>query len=88
MLKLEPEDIDTGSSSTHLHADHVGWNTKLENGRWVPTFPNARYICGTQEYKHWSNTYKIDGYLDLSKDSVLPIVEKGQMELLYKMNGS
>ncbi len=36
---------------THLHVDHVGWNTRLENGRWVPTFPNARYVFGKQEYR-------------------------------------
>ena len=35
---------------THMHVDHVGWNTRLENGRWVPTFPKARYVFGQQEY--------------------------------------
>src|SRR6267143_1311396 len=35
---------------THLHVDHVGWNTRLENGRWVPTFPNARYVFGKNEF--------------------------------------
>ena len=34
---------------THLHVDHVGWNTQLENGRWVPTFPNARYLFAESE---------------------------------------
>ena len=38
---------------THLHADHVGWNTRLENGRWVPTFPNARYVFHKDEYRWW-----------------------------------
>ena len=38
---------------THLHVDHVGWNTRLENGRWVPTFPRARYVFAKQEYDHW-----------------------------------
>jgi len=42
-MGIAPEDVDY-VMCTHLHADHVGWNTKLENGRWVPTFPNARYI--------------------------------------------
>src|ERR1700755_1874296 len=42
------EDIDF-VMCTHLHVDHVGWNTKLENGRWVPTFPNARYVFGKTE---------------------------------------
>ena len=40
---VAPEQIDI-VLCTHLHADHVGWNTRLENGRWVPTFPNARYL--------------------------------------------
>src|ERR1700760_2038241 len=39
---------------THLHTDHVGWNTMLENGKWVPTFPKARYLIGRQEYEFWS----------------------------------
>jgi len=39
---------------THMHVDHVGWNTRLENGRWVPTFPNARYVFGQQEYNYWN----------------------------------
>jgi len=37
---------------THLHVDHVGWNTRLENGKWVPTFPNARYVFGKTEFEH------------------------------------
>ena len=39
---------------THLHVDHVGWNTRLENGRWVPTFPNARYVFGKSEFEYWT----------------------------------
>ena len=39
---------------THLHVDHVGWNTRLENGRWVPTFPKARYVFGEKEFAYWS----------------------------------
>jgi hypothetical protein len=39
---------------THLHTDHCGWNTKLENGCWVPTFPDARYIFSKREYEHWA----------------------------------
>src|SRR5580704_5982967 len=38
---------------THLHVDHVGWNTMLEDGKWVPTFPNARYLIGRAEHEHW-----------------------------------
>src|SRR5262249_19097546 len=39
---------------THLHVDHVGWNTRLVEGRWVPTFPNARYVLARSEWEHWS----------------------------------
>src|SRR6202000_829697 len=38
---------------THLHVDHVGWNTKLENGRWVPTFPKAKYLFSKKELDYW-----------------------------------
>src|SRR5918993_790724 len=41
---------------THLHVDHVGWNTRLENGRWVPTFPKARYVFGKTEFDYWTET--------------------------------
>ena len=69
------ESIDT-VLCTHLHVDHVGWNTKLVNGRWEPTFPNARYLFGRVEWEHWSgdaaNHY--DG--DVIGDSVRPIVDR------------
>jgi glyoxylase-like metal-dependent hydrolase (beta-lactamase superfamily II) len=80
-----PEDIDF-VMCTHLHADHVGWNTRLENGRWVPTFPNARYLFGRTEYERWDAGR--DGYHPLAfnnnvfADSVLPVAEAGQMVLV------
>jgi hypothetical protein len=46
------EDIDT-VMCTHLHVDHVGWNTMLVDGKWIPTFPNARYLMGRKEYEYW-----------------------------------
>lgn len=49
-----PEDIDF-VLLTHLHVDHVGWNTRLQNGIWVPTFPNARYVFSRAEYDFFSN---------------------------------
>ena len=48
------EAIDT-VICTHLHVDHVGWNTRLVDGQWVPTFPNARYLFGRREWEHWAN---------------------------------
>lgn len=58
---------------THLHIDHVGWNTMLENGRWVPTFPNARYLLSRKEWEHWSQTTDA-GIRQVMEDSVRPIV--------------
>ena len=83
---LGPEDIDI-VLCTHLHADHVGWNTKLEDGRWVPTFPNARYITSEIEYNHWQTMVReapdplsiVHGSF---QDSVLPVMEASQMDLI------
>ncbi|MEI9992282.1 MAG: MBL fold metallo-hydrolase [Rhizomicrobium sp.] len=61
---------------THLHVDHVGWNTMLENGKWVPTFPNARYLFSAKDYEHWIASDE-DQMADIMSDSVTPIVEAG-----------
>ncbi len=49
---LSPEDIDV-IVCTHLHFDHVGWNTKRDDGAWVPTFPHAKYLFSKEEYDYW-----------------------------------
>ncbi len=49
---VKPEDVDM-VICTHLHVDHVGWNTRLEGGRWVPTFPRARYVIVREEFEFW-----------------------------------
>jgi glyoxylase-like metal-dependent hydrolase (beta-lactamase superfamily II) len=68
------EDIDI-VCCTHMHGDHVGWNTKLENGQWVPTFPNARYIFTQTELDYWTQRAKTSPELcPWVVDSVLPIV--------------
>ena len=77
---VAPEDIDI-VLCTHLHADHVGWNTRLENGRWVPTFPKARYLFSRKEYTYWSEIHKKTP-LDQISDSVLPIIEAKRAELV------
>ena len=66
---------------THLHGDHVGWNTRLENGRWVPTFPKARYLFSKKEYTYWSEIHQKTP-LDQITDSVLPIIEANRAELV------
>lgn len=75
---LRPEDVDV-VMCTHLHADHVGWNTIREDGRWVPTFPSARYVCGRAEYAHWEAAEDRHGSF---ADSVLPVIAAGRMDLV------
>jgi glyoxylase-like metal-dependent hydrolase (beta-lactamase superfamily II) len=71
---LTVEDIDL-VMCTHLHTDHVGWNTRLENGRWVPTFPKAKYVFAERELAHWTQRQKEDpAACPWIADSVLPIV--------------
>ena len=64
---------------THMHMDHVGWNTTLKDGSWRPTFPNARYYFARQEYEYWMDRPAKEIADDLASfdDSVIPIVEGG-----------
>ena len=79
---VAPEEIDV-VMCTHLHTDHVGWNTRLENGRWVPTFPNARYLFHKAEYDYWEGEYQRQEWVrDSFIDSVLPVVEAGQADMV------
>jgi glyoxylase-like metal-dependent hydrolase (beta-lactamase superfamily II) len=66
---------------THLHVDHVGWNTRLENGRWVPTFPNARYLFSRKELAYWSEQNS-RAPVPWIVDSVLPIVAANRADLV------
>lgn len=78
---IAPADIDF-VFCTHLHSDHVGWNTRLEDGRWVPTFPNARYIFSKKELETWRDVGHPRFSRATLEDSVLPIVEAGRAELV------
>lgn len=82
---LRPEDIDI-VMCTHLHIDHVGWNTRLDNGRWVPTFPNARYLMTRLDYERFEHMSPDDQEGAIShysfQDSVLPVMEAGQADLI------
>jgi glyoxylase-like metal-dependent hydrolase (beta-lactamase superfamily II) len=62
---------------THLHVDHVGWNTMWVDGKWVPTFPNARYLMGRKEFEHWRANAE-DGQADVMADSVMPVYDAGR----------
>lgn len=77
-----PGDIDM-VMCTHLHFDHVGWNTRLDNGKWVPTFPNARYVFGRRDYEYFQanppgEPLSWESFLD----SIVPVMEAGQGELV------
>ncbi|MFB9269015.1 MBL fold metallo-hydrolase [Bradyrhizobium erythrophlei] len=76
-----PDSIDT-VLCTHLHVDHVGWNTKLVDGKWVPTFANARYVFGKTEYDYWRDTKEEADKVAVFTDSVQPIVDAGKAELV------
>lgn len=81
---LAPGDIDF-VLCTHLHGDHVGWNTQLVDGRWVPTFPNAKYVMARTEAEYWRGRHAADpdGLRSLTfPESVLPILESGQAVLV------
>ncbi len=60
---VSPEEIDF-VLCTHLHVDHVGWNTRLVGGRWVPTFPKARYVFARREWDYWREHYKTEAFKD------------------------
>ncbi len=67
---------------THLHVDHVGWNTMLVDGEWVPTFPNARYLLADKEFNYWNDSADEDAYGDIMADSVQPVVDAGLVDLV------
>ncbi len=73
---VDPAEIDY-VFCTHLHVDHCGWNTQLEDGRFVPTFPNAKYIFSEPEYAAAAETNSI-----VFRESVLPVMEAKQAELV------
>lgn len=71
-----PETIDT-VLCTHLHVDHVGWNTRLVDGEWVPTFPNARYLVAEAEWAYWQ---RVEAGAPVLADSVRPVMDAGLMD--------
>ena len=75
------ETIDT-VVCTHLHVDHVGWNTMLVDGRWVPTFPKARYLMGRVEYAHWTSQLEREDMSAVLADSVTPVWDVDLVDLV------
>ena len=78
---LSVDDIDY-VMCTHLHSDHIGWNTRLQDGRWVPTFPNARYVFSDKELAAWRDVGHDKFARTPYEDSVLPIEEAGRCDLV------
>ena len=74
------EDVDT-VLCTHMHVDHVGWNTRLVDGRWAPTFDNARYLYAEKEWAHWREQSQ-EEYGPVIEDSVQPIFDAGLADLV------
>src|SRR5947208_259235 len=78
---FERQSIDT-VLCTHLHVDHVGWNTMLVDGKWVPTFPRARYLMGRIEFDHWRSQHERDDMAAILADSVKPVQDAGLVDLV------
>src|SRR5512138_2325842 len=82
---VTPEQVDL-VLCTHLHVDHVGWNTRLVDGRWVPTFPRAEYVIHEAEYRHYLAQHETGPEIPVNYgsfvDSVLPVIERGQARLV------
>ncbi|MCP2256338.1 Glyoxylase, beta-lactamase superfamily II [Streptoalloteichus tenebrarius] len=82
---VRPEDVDL-VVNTHLHVDHVGWNTRLDGDTWVPTFPNATYLVSKVEFDFWNPANDnrpggVSGWQAVFEDSVAPVFEAGLVQL-------
>ena len=82
---IKPEQVDA-VVCTHLHSDHCGWNTRLRDGNYVPTFPNARYYMGKRETERWDfrrpDYRHVPANAGVFERSVLPVIEAGLAELI------
>jgi glyoxylase-like metal-dependent hydrolase (beta-lactamase superfamily II) len=79
-IGFAPATVDT-VLCTHLHMDHVGWNTRLEDGRWVPTFPKARYLWNGAEYEHWWSAEQ-ERRGRVFGESIAPVFDAGLVDLV------
>ncbi len=79
-LGHDPDSIDK-VICTHLHVDHVGWNTRKVGGRWVPTFSNARYVMVEPEFEFWRDLDD-DSFGDVFGESIRPVVDAGQADMV------
>ena len=82
---MRPEDVDL-VVNTHLHVDHVGWNTRLDGRTWVPTFPNATYLMPRRDFEFWNPANNNESVLgrgnqNVFEDSVAPVHQAGLTHL-------
>lgn len=87
-IGVQPEQVDY-VFCTHMHVDHVGWNTRLQDGVWVPAFPNARYLASKAELEHVRKEREMPSTDDFEQvsdkvydDSILPVVKAEQLDLI------
>jgi glyoxylase-like metal-dependent hydrolase (beta-lactamase superfamily II) len=99
---VRPEDVDV-VINTHIHYDHVGWNTKLSNGEWAPTFPNATYLIPRADKVYFDprnadrrpparddhDKRRRDGSLIVYADSIEPVLDRAMLwEDGYRVDGN
>ena len=81
---VRPEDVDL-VVNTHLHVDHIGWNTRLVDGAWVPTFPNATYLMPAVDFRYWNpaENPEVENGVNQNAyaDSIAPVHAAGQVQL-------
>jgi len=81
--QIDPQAVDL-VICTHLHFDHIGWNTVLVDGTWTHLFPNARYIFVKDEFEYWMSHPTAEDIDDLNgiEESVKPLAQAGLIELV------
>jgi len=89
-MGCRPEDIDFVMCS-HLHVDHIGWNTRLQDGKWVPTFPRAKYLVSRDEAAYWEAAVRdkteVPFGIAAYEDSVAPVIAAGQFVIVEGKDG-